>query len=77
MKLPYNFPDPREEAYRRAKEFQALPVKERLRDMLDTLRMGMYLLKVSPSREVIDRIFLERESRWQAIQKELFRRYGG
>ncbi|MBI1916563.1 MAG: hypothetical protein HYS12_17780 [Planctomycetes bacterium] len=76
MNLPYHFPDPREEAYRRAREFQRLSVAERLAAMLDTIETGMFLLRVSPRREAIDRIFLEREAAWQSLQKELIRRHG-
>lgn len=76
MNLPYNFPDPREEACRQAREFQRLSVAERLATMLDTIETGMFLLTVSPRREAMDRIFLEREAAWQGLQKELIRRHG-
>jgi hypothetical protein len=76
MNLPYHFPDPREEAYRRAQDFQRLSVAERLADMLDTIETGMFLLRSSPRREVIDRLYLEREAAWQGLQKELIRRHG-
>lgn len=76
MNLPYHFPDPREDACRRAREFQRLSVAERLAAMLDTIETGMFLLMVSPRREAIDRIFLEREAAGQELQKELIRRHG-
>ena len=76
MNLPYQFPDPREEAYRRAREFQALTVKERIADLVDTIRTGMYLLSQSPRREVLDQLYIERETAWQGLQKELIRRHG-
>lgn len=76
MNLPHHFPDPREEAYRRAQEFQGLSVAERVAAILDTIETGMYFLSVSPRRAVIDRIFHEREAAWQGLQKELIRRHG-
>ena len=76
MDLPYHFPDHREEARRRAREFQQLSVADRLADMLDTIETGMYFLRISPRREDIDRVFLEREAAWQKLQKELIRRHG-
>ena len=76
MNLPYHFPDPREEAHRRAREFQRLSVVERLAAILDTIETGMFFLAVSPRREAIDRIFLEREAAGQDIQRELIRRHG-
>ena len=76
MNLPYHFPDPREEAYRRAREFQRLPVVERLATMLDTIQTGMYFRSVSPRRDAIDKIFLEREAASQRRQKELIQLHG-
>jgi hypothetical protein len=76
MKLPYNFPDSRAEAFRQAQEFQRLSVADRVAAMLDTIATGMYLLSVSPRRAEMDRVFLEREAAWQGIQKELIRRHG-
>ncbi len=76
MKLPYEFPDPREEAYRRAQEYQQLTVKERIADLIDTIRTGMYLLSKSPRRETLDQLYFERETAWQRLQKELIRRHG-
>lgn len=76
MNLPYNFPDPRELAYRRAQEFQELTVPERIADLVDTIQTGMYLLSKSPRREVLDQLYIERENAWQKLQKELIRRHG-
>ena len=76
MNLPYRFPDPREEACRRAQEFQRLTVEERVAAMLDTIETGLYFLSVSPRRAAMDRVFLEREAACQALQKELIRRHG-
>ena len=49
---------------------------ERLAAMRDTIETGMFFLAVSPRREAIDRIFLEREAAGQELQKELIRRHG-
>ena len=76
MKLPYHFPDPREEAHRQAQEFQRLSVEDRLSAILDTIETGMFLLQMSPDRESIDRVYLDREAAWQGLQKELIRRHG-
>lgn len=76
LTLPYHFPDPQEEARRRAREFQQLPAAERLAAILDTIQTGMLLLSVSPQREAIDRLFLEREAAAQRIQRELIQRHG-
>ena len=76
LDLPYQFPDPQQEAVRRAREFQQLPAAKRLAAMLDTIGAGMYLRSISPQREAIDRVFLEKEAAAQRIQKELIRRHG-
>ena len=76
MNLPYHFPDQRDEARRRALEFRRLSVEQRVAAMLDTIETGMYLLSVSPRRDEMDRVFLEREAAWQGLQKELIRRHG-
>ena len=38
---------------------------------------GMILLRESRNRAAIDRLHLERETQWQRIQQELFRKHGG
>ena len=77
LDLPYRFPDPQHEAASRAREFRQLSVAERLAGMLDTIAAGMYLRSISPQREAIDRVFLEKEAASQRIQQELMRRHGG
>ena len=77
MDLPLKFPDPMEEARKRAAEFQRLSPDERVRLMLDTIESGLALLQSSPNRAAIDRVTLEREREWQAIQRGLFQRHGG
>jgi hypothetical protein len=76
LELPYRFDDPFEEAARRAQEFQRLPPDERLRQLMDVIETGLALLRASPHREVSERLFQERETEWQRIQKELFLRHG-
>jgi hypothetical protein len=76
LNLPYRFPDSLEEARRRARDFQRLAPKERLAALMDTIQTGMLLLAMSPRRDAIDRVFLDREAAAQQIQKELIRRYG-
>jgi len=75
MNLPFRFPDPQDEARKRAEEFQRLPPDERLRELMDTIDTGLVLIRMSPNREVIDRLTEQREQEWQNIQQELFRRY--
>lgn len=76
MEQPYHFPDPLEEAGRRAEEFQQLPPDERLRQLIDVIATGMVLLRYAPDRIVSDRLFLQREADWQSFQRDLFARHG-
>jgi hypothetical protein len=76
MELPFKFPDPLEEAARRAEEFQRLPTHERLRQLMDVVRTAVVLLQYSPHRVTSDRLFLQREADWQRIQRELIVRHG-
>jgi len=76
MQLPYAFPDPFEEAARRAREFQRLPADERFRQLMDVVATGLILLEHSPHRQASERLFQAREAEWQRIQKELFTRHG-
>jgi hypothetical protein len=69
---PFRFPDPREEAYARAQEFRRLSPEKRLESLLDVIETGMYLIRQSPRRQLIDQLFLKRETEWQRIQQELF-----
>lgn len=70
--LPLRFPDPREEAHARTLEFRQLPPKKQLESLLDVIETGMILIRESPKRQVIDKLFLDREAEWQRIQRELF-----
>ncbi len=76
MPIELKFPDPMEEARKRGQEFQRLPPDERVRQLFDTIETGLVLVRESPNREAIDRLFLKRELEWQNIQKELFRKHG-
>lgn len=64
---PLHFPDPRDEAYRRAQEFRRLSPEKRLEDLLDVIETGMFLLRQSPKRLIMDQLFLKREAEWQRI----------
>jgi hypothetical protein len=75
MTWPLQFPDPQEEARERAEKFQRLPPAEQFRQLVDTIETGMALIRESPNRSAIDKLFVEREQQWQEIQKELFRRH--
>jgi hypothetical protein len=76
VELPLRFPDPLEEAARRADEFQRLSRDERVRQLMDTVETGLELLRHSPHREASDRLFQQREAEWQEIQRKLFIRHG-
>jgi hypothetical protein len=77
MDLPWKFPDPMDEARKRAAEFQRLSPDERVRLMLDTIESGLALIRSSPHRAAIERVHAERRAEWRAIQRELFRRHAG
>ena len=77
MDIPLKFPDPMEEARKRAAEFQRLSPDERWRAIADVIESGLELIRSSPHRKAIERVTAEREEEWKKIQKELFRRHGG
>ena len=70
------FPDPYVKASRRGAEFQRLSVDQRVKELIDTIECGMFLLRQSPDRPNIDRLFLDRERKWQLTQREIFLRHG-
>ena len=70
--LPLKFPDHRVEAAEQARKFRELSPADRMRAMGDVLSMGIILMRSSPKREIIDKMFLKREAEWQRIQRELF-----
>jgi hypothetical protein len=75
--LPLEFPDPMEEAARRAREFQRLSPEERWREMAALMAFGWAMVRSSPQRDVIEKRMQEQELQWRKIQKELFARHGG
>jgi hypothetical protein len=76
MELPLKFPDPMEEARKRAKEFQRLSPDDRWREIAALMAFGLSMARSSPQREAIERRMDEQEREWQRVQKELFAQYG-
>ena len=76
MNLPYNFPDPREEAYCRAQEFRQLSPTERWAELAALVALGWKMVASSPRRQSIEQRMGEQEAEAQRIQGELFRRHG-
>ena len=76
MDFPYNFPDPREEAYRRAQEFRQLSSTERWREIAALMVFGLKMVADSSRRDAIEQRMTEQESQSQSIQRELFRIHG-
>jgi hypothetical protein len=75
MNLPYRFPDPQEEARRRAQEFQQLSSSQRWQELAAVMAFGWKMVAMSPQRQAIERRMEEQEAEAQRIQKELFQRY--
>ena len=76
MNLTYRFPDPREEAHRRAQEFQRLSVAERWAEVAAMMAFGWAMVASSPKRPMIEQRMAEQEVDAQRIQRELFQRHG-
>ena len=76
MNLPYNFPDPREEAYRRAREFHQLSASERWAELAALMAFGWEMVASSPNRATIEQHMDEQEAEAQRIQPELINRHG-
>jgi hypothetical protein len=76
MNLPYSFPDPREEAYRRAQEFRELSSTERWGEVAALMSLGWAMIASSPRRTAIEQRMAEQEAEAQSIQRELFRHHG-
>ena len=76
MELPWKFPDPHEEARKRAAEFQRLSPDDRWREIAALFAFGWATVKASPRRAEIEARMEEQEREWQRIQKELFARHG-
>jgi hypothetical protein len=77
MQPSIKFPDPMEEAFRRAQEFQKLSPDERWRQITGLMALGWAMVRSSPRRKQIEERFAEQEAEWRRIQQELFARYGG
>jgi hypothetical protein len=76
VNLPWRFPDPMDEARKRAEEFQRLSPEERWRELAALMAFGWRMVKASPRRAAIEEQMDEQEREWQRIQKELFTRHG-
>ncbi|HJZ91310.1 MAG TPA: hypothetical protein VKE40_10595 [Gemmataceae bacterium] len=76
MSLPLRFPDPLEEARRRAEEFQRLSSTDRWREMAAMMAFGLAMVRESPRRAEIERRMEEQEQEWRQIQERLFARHG-
>ncbi len=76
MELPYRFPDPRDEARRRAEEFQQLSSSERWAEIAAMMAFGWKLVVLSPNRSMIVQRMAEQEAEGQRIQRELFQHHG-
>ena len=76
MDLPWRFPDPQEEARKRAAEFQRLTPEEKWREMAAMMAFGWAMVRASPRRAAIEQRMEEQEREWQRIQRELFARHG-
>lgn len=75
MELPYRFPDPLEEAARRADEFQRLPQETRWREIASLMELGLAMMRTSGRRNWIELRLAEQEDQWQRSQQELFARH--
>ena len=76
MDLPYRFPDPREEAASRGREFQQLTSTQRWTELAALMALGFKMVASSPNRDAIEKRMEEQEAEAQRIQRELLRRYG-
>ena len=76
MDLPWKFPDPQEEARKRAEEFQRLTPADRWREMAAMMAFGWAMVRTSPRRAEVERRMDEQEREWQRVQQDLFTRYG-
>lgn len=71
------FPDHRRVLRERGLAFQRLPADERWRQILDTIETGMTLIRESPHREAIERLYQQKRAESRRIQMEIFKKYGG
>ena len=75
MELPYQFPDPLEEAARRGRAFQQLPADERWRQIAVMMEFGLTMARTSPRTAWVESRLEEQEAQWRRIQQELFARH--
>ena len=71
------FPDQRDVIAADARWFQALPAAERWREIFALRHWATRLARSSSRGDTIRRLEDLEETRWQAIQKDLFARHGG
>jgi hypothetical protein len=76
LDLPYRFPDPREEAANRGREFQRLSSTQRWTELAALMALGWKMVALSPNRSSIEKRMEEQEAEAQRIQRELLRRHG-
>ena len=69
------FPDPRQEAAERAREFQARCPDERWQAIFDAMAFGLAVARQSPRRAEIERRWDEDEADFHRIQRELIARH--
>jgi hypothetical protein len=60
----------------RVREFQSLPVDERVRQMFAIIEMNRFLIRISPDREMIEELDRISHEEWRRRQLELFARFG-
>ena len=76
MTLPWQFPDPKDEARRRAEAFQRLPPPDRWRELGSMMAFGWAMIRSSPRRTAIEKRLAEQELQWRQIQQAIFARHG-
>jgi hypothetical protein len=74
--LPLRFPDPREEARARAREFRMLSSDERWAEIAALMSAGYRMVRHSPRRDAIRQRWEAEEANWQGIQRKLFEEHG-
>jgi hypothetical protein len=75
VELPLRFPDPLEDAARRADAFQRLPQETRLREIASLMELGLTMNRTSEQRDWVERRQAEQEAEWRRSQQELFARH--
>jgi hypothetical protein len=70
------FPDQRDVIAADARRFRALEAAERWREIFALRTWAVRLAQAAARRDVIRRLEADEETRWQAIQKDLFAHHG-